>query len=96
MFGMVILTIPFFFPVAMHYGLNPIWFGTYVVIMAEIGLLSPPVGVNVFVMHDMAPDIPLKTIFKGVIPFASLNLLGVGIITLFPFIVLWLPELVLK
>lgn len=96
MFGMVILTIPFFFPLAMHYGIDPIWFGTYVVIMCEIGLLTPPVGVNVFVMHDMAPDIPLKTIFKGVLPFAGLNLMSVIIITVFPAIALWLPKLVLK
>ena len=69
MFGMLILTIPFFFPLVQHYGIDPIWFGTYAVIMCEIGLLTPPVGVNVFVMHDMAPDIPLKTIFKGILPF---------------------------
>lgn len=96
MFGMVILTIPFFFPLAMHYGIDPIWFGTYVVIMCEIGLLTPPVGVNVFVMHDMAPDIPLKTIFKGVLPFASINLMGVILISLFPFLALWLPQAVLR
>ena len=95
MFGMVILTIPFFFPLASHYGLDPIWFGTYVVIMCEIGLLTPPVGVNVFVMHDMAPDIPLKTIFRGVLPFALLNLSGVVLITLFPVLALWLPRLML-
>lgn len=95
MFGMLILTIPFFFPLAMHYNIDPIWFGTYVVIMCEIGLLTPPVGVNVFVMHDMAPDIPLKTIFRGVLPFAALNLAAVGIITLFPIIALWLPKLIM-
>lgn len=92
MFGMLILTIPFFFPLVQHYGIDPIWFGTYAVIMCEIGLLTPPVGVNVFVMHDMAPDIPLKTIFKGVMPFAAMNLLFVIILEIFPGLVTWLPQ----
>lgn len=95
MFGMLILTIPFFFPLAQHYGINPIWFGTYVVIMCEIGLLTPPVGVNVFVMHDMAPDIPLNTIFRGVLPFATLNLLSIILLACFPLLALWLPGKIL-
>lgn len=95
MFGMLILTIPFVFPLVRHYGIDPIWFGTYVVIMCEIGLLTPPVGVNVFVMHDMAPDIPLKTIFRGVLPFAFINLCGVLLLFLFPILALWLPKLML-
>lgn len=95
MFGMLILTIPFFYPLVQHYGIDPIWFGTYAVIMCEIGLLTPPVGVNVFVMHDMAPDIPLKTIFRGVMPFAALNLLCVLMLELFPELATWLPYRVL-
>jgi tripartite ATP-independent transporter DctM subunit len=96
MFGMMILTIPFFFPVVLHYGIDPVWFGTYAVIMAEIGLLTPPVGLNVFVMHNMAPDIPMATIFRGVLPFAGLNLFAVLLIILFPALALWLPKLVLQ
>ena len=95
MFGMLILTIPFFFPLVQHYGIDPIWFGTYAVIMCEIGLLTPPVGVNVFVMHDMAPDIPLKTIFKGILPFAALNMVCVTLLECFPFLATWLPNKVL-
>lgn len=83
MFGMLILTLPFLFPIAMYYQIDPILFGAYVVIMAEIGLLTPPVGVNAFVFHDMAPDIPLATVFRGVLPFAALNLAGVAIIWLY-------------
>lgn len=95
MFGMLILTIPFFFPLVQHYGIDPIWFGAYAVIMCEIGLLTPPVGVNVFVMHDMAPDIPLKTIFKGVLPFAALNLACVALLEMFPGLATWLPYKIL-
>lgn len=95
MFGMLILTIPFFFPLVQHYGIDPIWFGTYAVIMCEIGLLTPPVGVNVFVMHDMAPDIPLKTIFKGIMPFAALNLVCVVLLECFPRLATWLPYKIL-
>ena len=96
MFGLLILTIPFLFPVVRYYGIDPIWFGTYAVIMAEIGLLTPPVGLNVFVMRDMAPDIPMKTIFRGVLPFCALNLSAVLLITLFPMLALWLPKLALQ
>lgn len=95
MFGMLILTIPFFYPLVQHYGIDPIWFGTYAVIMCEIGLLTPPVGVNVFVMHNVAPDIPLKTIFKGVLPFAALNLFCVLLLEMFPKLVTWLPYKIL-
>ncbi|MES9997708.1 TRAP transporter large permease [Desulfovibrio aminophilus] len=95
MFGMLILTIPFFYPLVQHYGIDPIWFGTYAVIMCEIGLLTPPVGVNVFVMHDMAPDIPLKTIFRGIMPFAALNLFCVFLLEVFPKLATWLPYKIL-
>lgn len=96
MFGLLILTIPFFFPLVQHFQIDPVWFGVYAVIMSEVGLLSPPVGVNVFVMHDSAPDIPMKIIFRGVLPFMAMNLLGLLIITLFPQIALWLPTLTMR
>lgn len=91
LFGMLILTIPFFYPIVQHYGIDPIWFGTYVVIMCEIGLLTPPVGVNVFVMRDMAPDIPIETIFRGILPFAALNLFCAFLLSVFPKLAIWLP-----
>ena len=60
--------------------------------MAEVGLLSPPVGVNVFVMHDAAPDVPMKTIFKGVLPFMIINIGIVVLLTIFPMIALYMPN----
>lgn len=92
MFGLLILTIPFLFPLVRHFGIDPVWFGVFAVIMSEIGLLSPPVGVNVFVMHDAAPDVPMKTIFQGVLPFMAMNIGVVLLLVAFPMLVLWLPN----
>lgn len=92
MFGLLILTIPFLFPLVRHFGIDPVWFGVFAVIMSEIGLLSPPVGVNVFVMHDAAPDVPMKTIFQGVLPFMAMNIGVVLLLVVFPMLALWLPN----
>lgn len=68
-----------------------VWFGLLVVIVAEIGLITPPVGINLFVIKSMAPDIRIQRIFSGVVPFIVADLFRVTIIVLFPGIVLWLP-----
>ena len=67
--GMLILTIPFTLPIILDLGYDPVWYGVYAVIMAELALITPPVGINVYVMAKMAPDVPLTTIFRGVAPF---------------------------
>src|SRR3546814_13013324 len=85
--GMLILTIPFLFPVILDLGFDAVWFGIYAVIMSELALITPPVGINVYVMAKMAPDVPLTTIFRGVMPFALVTLLLVALITFFPEIV---------
>jgi TRAP-type C4-dicarboxylate transport system permease large subunit len=90
--GMLILTVPFVFPVIVDMGYDPVWFGIYAVIMSELALITPPVGINVYVMAKMAPDVPLNTIFRGVAPFFIATLGLVVLITLFPQIVLWLPH----
>jgi len=92
-FGIMILSIPFFFPVSVSMGIDPIWFGVFTVMMCEIGLLTPPVGVNVYTMHNVAPDIPMKTIFLGIISFTTYDLIVVGLITVFPEIPLWLTRM---
>jgi tripartite ATP-independent transporter DctM subunit len=96
MFGLLILSLPFFFPLVQHFQIDPIWFGVFAVIMAEVGLLSPPVGVNVFVMHACAPDIPMSKIFSGVLPFMGINLVVVLILAIFPIIATWLPSIAMK
>jgi C4-dicarboxylate transporter DctM subunit len=90
--GMLILTIPFTLPIIIDLGYSPVWYGVYAVIMAELALITPPVGINVYVMAKMAPDVPLIKIFKGVAPFFIFTLLLVALITLFPDIAMWLPR----
>ncbi len=96
MFGLMILTIPFIFPLVQHFNIDPVWFGVFSVIMIEVGLLSPPVGCNVFFMHDAAPDIPMKTIFRGVFPFMLINLVVAYLLYLFPQLVLWIPNMAIN
>ena len=90
--GMLILTIPFTLPIIMNLGFDPVWYGVYAVIMAELALITPPVGINVYVMAKMAPDVPLTKIFAGVAPFFIFTLVLVALITIFPDIAMWLPR----
>jgi C4-dicarboxylate transporter, DctM subunit len=92
LFGMLILTVPILFPLAMQLGIDPIWFGIYVVIVAEIGLVTPPLGVNVFVIHTVADDVPLGQIFLGCLPFVVGMLVFVAIMAIWPQIVLYLVK----
>ena len=94
--SMILLTLPVFFPLVMHLGYNPIWFGVIIVVVVEIGLISPPVGMNMFVVHTLLDDMPLKTVFNGVWPFVAADCLRLAILALFPAISLWLPNLLFK
>ena len=89
----MILTLPFVFPIVIALGYDPIWWGIINVIVIEIGLITPPIGLNVFVMHGMARDIPLKTIFAGVMPFVCADTVRLLLITFIPALTLWLPSL---
>jgi tripartite ATP-independent transporter DctM subunit len=91
--AMIMLTIPIFYPVAITLGFDPIWFGVAIVLVTEMGVITPPVGVNVYVVHGIAKDIPLEVIFKGVAPFVLALLACVAILLTFPQIVLFLPGL---
>jgi len=90
--AMLVLTLPVVFPVILALGYSPIWFGVIVVIVLEMGLISPPVGVNVFVVKGVAPDVPLEKIFKGIWPFWLAMLLCLLILVAFPQIALYLPN----
>jgi tripartite ATP-independent transporter DctM subunit len=94
--GMLILTLPFTFPIVVDLGFDPVWFGIFVVLMTELALITPPVGINVYVMHGIAKDVPLGTIFRGVMPFVAVVLVFVAVITAFPEIVLWLPRVAMR
>lgn len=86
----IILTMPFIFPIIRSMGFDPIWFGVFVCVMIEIGLLTPPLGINVLVIHKITPELPLSEAFKGIIPFLIALYIFVGFIILFPEIPLWL------
>ena len=89
--AMIILTVPIIFPVITALGFDPIWFGVIIVMTVELGLIHPPVGMNVFVIKSVVKDVTFTTIFKGVIPFVITDLLRLAILIAFPIIALYLP-----
>jgi tripartite ATP-independent transporter DctM subunit len=89
--AMIILTVPIIFPVIMQLGFDPIWFGVIIVMTVELGLIHPPVGMNVFVIKSVVHEISFTTIFKGVIPFVVTDIVRLVILIAFPAIALWLP-----
>ncbi|UCD78818.1 MAG: TRAP transporter large permease [Desulfobacterales bacterium] len=91
-FGMLILTLPLVFPICRNLGFDPVWFGIYMTVMMEIAMLTPPIGLNVFVMQRVAPEVPLVEIFRGVLPFVVVCLLLVVLIVALPQLALWLPS----
>jgi tripartite ATP-independent transporter DctM subunit len=90
--AMLVLTLPVVFPAVVQLGYDPVWFGVMVVIVLEMGLISPPVGVNVFVVKGVAPEVPLNAIFQGIWPFWWAMLLCLALLTAFPQIALFLPQ----
>jgi tripartite ATP-independent transporter DctM subunit len=90
--SMVLLTLPVFFPVVMHLGYDPVWFGVLIVVVVEIGLISPPVGMNLFVLKTLLPNVPTTTVFHGVMPFMLADCVRFAILITFPAIALWLPS----
>ena len=95
-FAMLVLTMPVFFPVIVELGFDPIWFGVLVVLTLEMGLISPPVGVNVFIVKSVAPNVPLGSIFAGVLPFWGAMVLALALLVAFPQIALLLPEAMIR
>ena len=89
--AMIILTVPIIFPVVTALGFDPIWFGVIIVMTVELGLIHPPVGMNVFVIKSVVHDVSFSTIFKGVLPFIVTDLIRLVILIAFPIIALWLP-----
>lgn len=91
--SMLVITIPIVFPVIMAHGFDPIWFGVVAVIVIEMGMITPPVGLNVFVVRGVAgDDVPLTTVFRGVAPFLLAMIIGLGLIVVFPWIALAIPN----
>lgn len=90
--GMLLLTLPVVYPAVMALGYDPIWFGIVVVKMAEVCLVTPPIGLNCFVVSAVRPDIPVATVFRGVGPFVIADFLTVGVFLAWPGVITWLPQ----
>jgi tripartite ATP-independent transporter DctM subunit len=95
--AIALITIPIFLPIAESLGFNPIWFGILFVMNCEMGLLTPPFGINLFVMRSVAPaTVTTGDIYRSIIPFVGLQALGLALVMIFPQIALWLPGVMLK
>jgi C4-dicarboxylate transporter DctM subunit len=90
---MVLLTIPLFFPIVTSLGFDPVWFGVLIVMIVQIGLISPPVGMNLFVLNALLPNVGLRQIFRGCWPFVLIMVMMLGVLIAFPQLSLWLPSL---
>ena len=90
--GMVLITVPVFQPIVTKFGYDPIWFAIIVVVMVEVGLIHPPVGMNLFVIQAQAPDVKITSIYRGIIPFLIAPLILIVLLFLFPGLALWLPK----
>jgi C4-dicarboxylate transporter DctM subunit len=91
--AMLFLTIPVFYPVIVAAGIDPVWFGIFAVLVVEFGLISPPVGMNLFVIQGVLPDIPLKQIWIGTVPFLLADIVRISLLIMFPAMALFLPQL---
>ena len=91
--ALMLLTTPILLPIVQDMGLSPIWFGIFLVRAMEIGFVHPPIGMNLFVIHDIAKDVSLNRIFKGVLPFLAADFVHLLMLILIPATVMWLPEL---
>ncbi|WP_339108372.1 TRAP transporter large permease [Thioclava sp. GXIMD4216] len=88
--SMIMLTVPVFYPIVAAQGFDLIWFGIFVVVITEISYITPPVGMNAFVLRSVVPDVRLGTIFRGLLPFVAMDIVRIGLIIAFPSLVLLL------
>lgn len=96
--ALVMLTVPIFYPLILQIGYDPIWFGIIIVMVTEMGVITPPVGINVYVVYGVARQfsdgLRLESIFKGILPFLGAIVVGIVIMMMFPQIILFLPNLI--
>ena len=90
--GIILMTAPILLPIITAAGFDPVWFGVIVTINMEIGLITPPVGLNLFVVNAIAPDVPTKTVLWGSVPYVMMMIVGIIIMSVFPSIATWLPD----
>jgi TRAP-type C4-dicarboxylate transport system permease large subunit len=92
----MLISVPVVVPLITSLGYDLLWWGIVTVVIVEIGVLTPPIGINCFMIRTLAPDIPLGTIFRGVMPFVASSILKLALIVLFPVLSLWLPHHMMK
>jgi TRAP-type C4-dicarboxylate transport system permease large subunit len=90
--ALIVILIPILFPIVTKLGYDTIWFGVITILLGEMGVITPPVGVNVFVIKGIAPEVPLEVIFRGIMPFLIALIAAAVIITIFPQIATFLPS----
>lgn len=90
--AIILVTVPVFLPVIQALGFDPVWYGVLMVIMVEVGLITPPVGLNIFVIRAQLPDVALGTVYRGIIPFLIADAALIALLIMFPQIALWLPS----
>ena len=93
--AVILMTSPTLVPIVMQAGFDPIWFGVMLTLNMEVGLITPPVGLNLYVINGIVPDVDLKTVLIGALPFMFCIFIGIGLLILFPEIALWLPEVLM-
>ena len=93
---MLLLTVPVFFPIIDSLGVDSVWFGIVIIFVVEIGLITPPIGMNVFMVKTVLEDVEIWSIFNGVSPFMVATLVGLALIIVFPEIALLLPDLMVN
>jgi TRAP-type C4-dicarboxylate transport system permease large subunit len=91
-FAVMVITVPIVTPLVLHLGYDLLWWGIIMLVVVEVGMIHPPLGLNVFVLKSILPDVPLWTIYRGVLPFCFMDLLKLILMVLFPAITLWLPS----
>ena len=89
--ALIMLTIPIIYPVILQMNYDPVWFGVVIVLISQIAVVTPPVGINVYVIKGIAQDVPIEDIFRGTFPFLVAMVILLGGVLLFPELVLWLP-----
>jgi C4-dicarboxylate transporter, DctM subunit len=90
--SMILITVPVFLPLATGLGYDPIWFGMIVLVAVEVGMITPPVGLNIFVIRAQLPDVALGDVYRGIVPFLSAHFGLIALLMLLPGLALWLPS----
>ena len=94
--SMILILVPIFYPIVVKLGYDPVWFGIVVVVACEIGLIAPPIGMNLFVIRSVAPEVSMNTILSGMLPFITVDLMRIVLLAAFPALTMWLPDLLFR